>query len=60
MPAAAVPTAAVKTAAAPAANMGAMYFNPIRMVELPFDGLSAFAPRGSRVSEFDGVTADTR
>jgi hypothetical protein len=25
------------TAAAPAANIGVMYFNPIRIMELPFD-----------------------
>src|SRR6476646_4296798 len=39
--AAAIGAAPIATAAAPAANIGVMYFNPIRIMELPFDGLSA-------------------
>src|SRR6476661_6489639 len=39
--AAAIGAAPIATATAPAANIGVMYFNPIRIMELPFDGLSA-------------------
>src|SRR4051812_31393993 len=39
--AAAIGAAPIATAAAPAANIGVMHFNPIRIMELPFDGLSA-------------------
>jgi hypothetical protein len=39
--AAAIGAAPIATAAAPAANIGVMYFIPIRIMELPFDVLSA-------------------
>jgi hypothetical protein len=39
--AAAIGAAPMATAAAPAANIGVKAFNPIRMVELPFDVLSS-------------------
>jgi len=56
--AAAIGAAPIATAAAPAANIGVMYFIPIRTMELPFDVLSAL-PFQVWVHRTDYVTADT-
>jgi hypothetical protein len=57
--AAAIGAAPIATAAAPAANIGVMYFNPIRILELP---LMAYLPCPSRFAlhRTDFVTADTQ
>jgi len=48
------------TAVAPAANIGVMYFNPIRIMELPFDGLSVLPFSRFALHRTDYVTADTQ
>jgi hypothetical protein len=57
--AAAIGAAAMATAAAPAAIIGVMVFNPIRMVKRPFDSC---LPCSSRLAlaRIDYVAADTQ
>jgi hypothetical protein len=58
--AAAIGAAPIATAAAPAANIGVMYFNPIRIIEPAFDGLSALPFSRFALHRTDYVTADTQ